>query len=233
MTQGLLYINVAQQIKKDILEGKYPVGSLLPTEIQLEELFDVSKVTVRKAVQILSDEGYVVKKSGKGTRVISNRMFNKLSKAVSYSTILEENHTLEKELHSFELVALKKTDELYQYFGDAAHKLTRTYTLDGVMFIYFEHYFPITEESSQDALKCIKEESIYRWLSHQGHNVASFEDLFDVQKVDGKIQEILHLDDPHVLRRTRISKDYDGSYVEVSYGLYNTKINPYIIEYEI
>lgn len=90
MTQELLYQNVATQIKQDILKGVYPIGSLLPTEVQLEAMFDVSKVTVRKAVQILSDEGYVVKKSGKGKRVISNRLFNKLSKAVSYSTIFRE-----------------------------------------------------------------------------------------------------------------------------------------------
>ncbi len=233
MTQGLLYQIVAQKIKSDILEGKYPVGSLLPTEIQLEEMFQVSKVTVRKAVQILSDEGYVVKKSGKGTRVISNRLFNKLSKALSYSSILEDSHDLDKELLSFDLVSLDETEEMYQYFGSKAHRLKRIYRLDGKVFIYFEHYFPVVDESESSALKGIAEHSIYRWLSNHGYEVASFKDFFEVERVNQEIQDILSLEEPYVLRRARISKDAEDHYVEVSVGHYNTKVKPYIIDYEI
>ena len=46
----VLYLEVADKIKEDIFSGKYPVGSMLPTESELEELFQVSKITVRKAI---------------------------------------------------------------------------------------------------------------------------------------------------------------------------------------
>ncbi|WZU00109.1 GntR family transcriptional regulator [Erysipelothrix sp. D19-032] len=92
----LLYLEVAQQIKKDILSGRYPVGSYIPTERELEEMFVVSKITVRNAVEILSNEGYLEKKSGKGTTVLSNRLFNRLSKANSFSSILEKQRRVEK-----------------------------------------------------------------------------------------------------------------------------------------
>ena len=48
----ILYLEIADKIKNDIISGKYPVGSLLPTETELEALFQVSKITVRKAIEI-------------------------------------------------------------------------------------------------------------------------------------------------------------------------------------
>ena len=67
--KGPLYIEVAESIKSAILNGVYPVGTQIPTENELEQTFNVSKITVRKAIEILSNEGYVEKKSGKGTTV--------------------------------------------------------------------------------------------------------------------------------------------------------------------
>lgn len=233
MTQGLLYQNIANSIKQDILSGKYPVGSYLLTEVQLEKLYNVSKVTIRQAVQILADEGYVVKKSGKGTRIVSNRLFNKLSKAVSYSTILEKDHTLEKELVKFETVHLDKGDAAYESLGSIAHRLTRIYNLDGVPFIYFEHYFPHASINEDKALQEIKENSIYKWLSIHGYEVAGFSDSFDVIEAKEEVKKILNLKDSHILLRTRKSYDASGNVVELSYGHYNSKVKPYIVEYEI
>jgi len=48
--KGLLYIEIAETLKKDILEGIYPVGTQIPTENELEVKFSVSKITVRKAI---------------------------------------------------------------------------------------------------------------------------------------------------------------------------------------
>ncbi|MEI5991495.1 GntR family transcriptional regulator [Enterococcus termitis] len=66
--KSVLYLDVAEQIKADIMNGTYPVGSLLPTEAELEQLFDVSKITVRRAIELLSSEELVEKKVVKGQR---------------------------------------------------------------------------------------------------------------------------------------------------------------------
>ncbi len=58
----VLYLEVADKIKEDIFSGKYPVGSMLPTESELEELFQVSKITVRKAIELLASDEYVEEK---------------------------------------------------------------------------------------------------------------------------------------------------------------------------
>ncbi|HBR81649.1 MAG TPA: GntR family transcriptional regulator, partial [Enterococcus sp.] len=87
----VLYLEVADKIKEDIFSGKYPVGSMLPTESLLEELFQVSKITVRKAIELLASDEYVEKKSGRGTTVLSNRPYNRLSKAASFTQILKNS----------------------------------------------------------------------------------------------------------------------------------------------
>ena len=85
----VLYLEVADKIKEDIFSGKYPVGTMLPTENELEEMFQVSKITVRKAIELLATDEYVEKKSGRGTTVVSNRPYNRLSKAASFTQILK------------------------------------------------------------------------------------------------------------------------------------------------
>ena len=64
----VLYLEVADKIKEDIFSGKYPVGTMLPTENELEEMFQVSKITVRKAIELLATDEYVEKKADEGRR---------------------------------------------------------------------------------------------------------------------------------------------------------------------
>lgn len=105
----VLYLEVADKIKEDIFSGKYPVGTMLPTENELEEMFQVSKITVRKAIELLATDEYVEKKSGRGTTVVSNRPYNRLSKAASFTQILENSqHTVHKETLELKKITLKK-----------------------------------------------------------------------------------------------------------------------------
>ena len=48
-----LYLNIMEIIKERILTGVYPLHTNIPTETQLEEEFQVSKITIRKAITML------------------------------------------------------------------------------------------------------------------------------------------------------------------------------------
>ena len=50
------YLQVARTLRKEIVDGVYPVGSQLPTEQQLCERFEVSRYTVREALRRLRDD---------------------------------------------------------------------------------------------------------------------------------------------------------------------------------
>jgi DNA-binding GntR family transcriptional regulator len=63
------YARVAQALLADISTGRYPVGSRIPTEAELEARFGVSRHTVRAAVRHLRDLGLVTARAGIGTTV--------------------------------------------------------------------------------------------------------------------------------------------------------------------
>ena len=56
-------------LRKDILAGKYPVGSRFHSENELSEQYDISHVTVREALNTLVNEGFIIRSQGKGTFV--------------------------------------------------------------------------------------------------------------------------------------------------------------------
>ena len=67
MTNKPIYIKIYDKIKSAIKGGPYPPGSFLPTEQELETLYQVSRTTIRKAVKLLSDEGILSVRQGCGT----------------------------------------------------------------------------------------------------------------------------------------------------------------------
>jgi GntR family transcriptional regulator len=68
MTDSLRYRQVADGIRRRIGAGDYPSGAL-ETEAELCRLFAVSRITVRKALELLKGEGIVVSRKGSGWRV--------------------------------------------------------------------------------------------------------------------------------------------------------------------
>jgi len=63
------YTTVAKDLMEGIANGRYPVGSLLPTEFELCDLYDVSRHTVRAAINQLLNQGLVSRRKRVGTRV--------------------------------------------------------------------------------------------------------------------------------------------------------------------
>ena len=65
------YQLIARQLIDHVESGRIEVGSLLPTEMQLCEQFDVSRYTVRQALAVLKDRGMIVRAKGVGTKVVA------------------------------------------------------------------------------------------------------------------------------------------------------------------
>lgn len=65
------YRHVYGKLRAAIKDGSYAPGSLLPTENELCEIYEVSRTTVRKAVGMLVAEGHLKVKQGRGTEVLN------------------------------------------------------------------------------------------------------------------------------------------------------------------
>ena len=77
------YRQVADTLRRRILNGEYREGDIIPTAAELEKLFSVSNITIRKALAILSDEGWVAGQRGVGTIVKSSEPDQRVKIAVS------------------------------------------------------------------------------------------------------------------------------------------------------
>ena len=64
--------------------GNFQVGSQLPTEEQLIQRFAVSRTTVRKAIQNLSDRGLIEIRRGTGTFVAQPRITQELTELTGF-----------------------------------------------------------------------------------------------------------------------------------------------------
>ena len=64
-----LYRQIADELRREIVSGALPVGSALPTEMELCESRSVSRHTAREALRILTEDGLILRRRGVGTVV--------------------------------------------------------------------------------------------------------------------------------------------------------------------
>jgi GntR family transcriptional regulator len=67
-----LYIQLKEKLIEQIEVGKLSAGDAIPGERALAEMYNVSRVTVRKCIEILADDGFVTRGNGKET-IVANR----------------------------------------------------------------------------------------------------------------------------------------------------------------
>lgn len=68
-----LYQQIYNELLERIISGDLPPGSRLPTEMELTKLYQVSRITSKKALNLLADAGFAIRRSGLGTFVTGNQ----------------------------------------------------------------------------------------------------------------------------------------------------------------
>jgi len=79
------YAQLEKILYERISSGLYKSGSLIPSETQLGEEFEVSRITVRKAIEGLVSEGLLTKRRGKGTVVNDPKFIDETFNLQSFS----------------------------------------------------------------------------------------------------------------------------------------------------
>lgn len=85
-----LYRQILEGIKQKIEAGELKTGDKLPSEQELMEHFNVSRRTVRTAVDELCGQGYLVRKQGKGTFVSKPKLHRKIINVLSFQEACEK-----------------------------------------------------------------------------------------------------------------------------------------------
>lgn len=82
-----LYKQLEEALKEAILSGEYQPGQQIPTENNLSASWQVSRVTVRKALNMLTRENLLTRVSGKGTFVSDEKFQRSMTGIMSFSEL--------------------------------------------------------------------------------------------------------------------------------------------------
>ncbi|MFV9510857.1 GntR family transcriptional regulator [Tepidibacillus sp. LV47] len=80
-----IYYQLEQGIKEMIEKGQLKPGEMIPSEREWAETYDISRMTVRQAINNLVNDGYLVRKRGKGTFVAATKIEQPLKGLTSFS----------------------------------------------------------------------------------------------------------------------------------------------------
>lgn len=84
------YHRVASALRADIDEGRWKVGERMPTEIELAARFDVSRNTVRQALDVLHSMNLVRRQQGSGTYVAPHGLSHAIGELKSLTEVMRE-----------------------------------------------------------------------------------------------------------------------------------------------
>lgn len=176
--QPSLSDQVYEIIMKAISNGTYPSGSLLPSENQLAEQFNVSRPTVRSAFSRLMERGYVHRHRGVGTFVAELPgimdplyLFQDITQRISVRGYEAGFQQLDAEIIP---ACEKMSQNLDVAVGSSLLHITKIFTADGEPIIYFDNYISewVYREclSVEEALAPGATEPFFEFFAHRCNN---------------------------------------------------------------
>ncbi|EOL45479.1 trehalose operon repressor [Enterococcus phoeniculicola] len=190
-------------LEKKILANEYPPHTLLPSENQLIKIYGVSRETIRKALNLLTNAGYIQKKQGKGSIVLDlNRFDFPISGLTSYKELQKTQaipsqtivHTLE------ETTVPQKLSELTGWpAGEAVWQLIRQRKIDGEVVILDKDY--LLKSVIPELPKERAEDSIYDYFENDLKlEIAYAQKEITVESANKEVRELMELpEEEHVV----------------------------------
>lgn len=169
-TETPLYRQIFDDIKALIEDGVYKPNEKIPTESELSEKYNVSRITVRRAIEDLSTEGYLVKRRGLGTFVCAPRMRRRLLQGglpESFTDICRHNGRESGARLVKREIVLPKPDESV-FFGLSEGELVlhikRVRTASDIPIFEENMYLPYSQ-NKELAIVQLESESIYQLMN--------------------------------------------------------------------
>ncbi len=164
-----LYLQLKKILRTLVVSGEYAPGQQIPTEQELMKQYNVSRITVRRAIQELINEKYLIKSQGKGTFVSQTRPNRELVKLKSFTEGCEDLHQVAKsQVLSVTLDKANKHDisRLGLTQEDKVIHITRLRFRDDVPLLIEHSYYPypqyafLTEHNLSGSVYAILKEEL-------------------------------------------------------------------------
>lgn len=220
-------------LRELIRDEEYKKGKLLPNEVDLSKELNISRNTLRQAINKLVFEGLLIRKKGYGTTVAP---LNVMSNARNWKSFSQEMKAQGMTVQNFELhICYKKgPDEANTFFSTSPDTsllcLERLRGKPGLPFVYFISYFnPSIPMSVEDDMSL----PLYEILEKKyGVCVKTSKEMIYARGAGHEMAAKLGIDEgAPVLVRKRFVLDRDSAPVEYNIGYYRADSFTYSIEF--
>lgn len=169
-----LYYQVKEKIKEDIKNGIYKSNEKLPTEKEFENLFQVSRITIRKAIEDLVSEGVLIKRRGAGTIVQKEKVVDQMLNLLGFTEKMEaKDFTVTSQVlySAIEPADHRIASELELTEEESVLVIKRLRLIDGMPLGVFTTYIPailgisIEEDFSKSLFKIYDKYNIAPYCS--------------------------------------------------------------------
>lgn len=181
-----LYDQLKQKIREAIDQGVFKHGEKVPNEGELCEIYGVSRITVRKAMQELCNEGFLERKQGKGTFVMRKKVKREMVTVDGFTDFVKllGKKPTKRILACEEIKASPKLAESLQIeVGAPVLRLLRLMFVDDQPFTIDETHYSL--------------ERFPKLASHFQENVSTYDVLKNVYNVNihaGSTQKVITVD---------------------------------------
>ncbi|CAM3160917.1 trehalose operon repressor [Paenibacillus taichungensis] len=194
------FIRIYEDIAARIRTGEIEAGTLLPSELDLSESYQTSRETIRKALKMLSEEGYIQKIQGKGSIVLDIRKIDfPISGLVSFKELAKKmGHRAKTYVKVFEE---KKVDQaLFKKinFGlnEKVWEIRRVRKVDGEHVILDKDH--ISQKLIPGLSKEICNDSIFEYIEEElGLTISFAKKEILVEEPTAEDRELLDLEGFH------------------------------------
>lgn len=218
-----IYIQIHDKIKADIEKGVWTIGDRLPSERELAIQFNVSRMTLRQAIQTLADEGILERKIGSGTYVARKKVQEKMTGTTSFTEIMiSQNRQPSSKTVSY-FVAKPSSSEMEKLAlkeNEYILRMERIRYADGVPICFEVASIPFSliDQYSKTEIS----NSLYRTLEEKGGNkIGHANQTISAMLASEQIAEYLEIKRGEaILRLSQLSYFEDGTpfeYVRTQY----------------
>lgn len=193
---SIKYLNIYNEIVGKIDSGVFETNSKLPSESQLMDEYGVSRDTVRKALNLLEQNGYIEKSKGKGSFVLDMNKFNFPVSGIKSFKEIEKNLGKKCETIVEELTLKNPSENIMKKLevspNEYVWSLIRTRNIDGEKIILDKDY--LNSEFVPRLTEEICKNSLYDYIEGElGLKIAYAEKEITVQKATEEDRRLLDL----------------------------------------
>lgn len=170
------YYDIYLQLKRKIVSGEYKEGDLLPSENALSKEYAVSRETIRKSLDYLSQDGLIQKKQGLGSIVLNPQLFSFPISGLTSFKELADTQQMNSKTHVVRNERIFIDEELHKKLnlpvGTEVIAIERIREIDGQKVIY--DYDFLNHEITGDIPNDRLENSLYDYLENELNMPISF-----------------------------------------------------------